>query len=257
MARLAAEVLHSVQSEANPKFKQSAFMDLMRQLRDGEVVVGETGVEAAAAAAATADVKGKGRALDPAPLAAPAAAPGMLRHGEAVPLMGQADESAAAVDPNDAYFAQENAEFQRYWAAQRQGGPRAEAQRTNAEAQGWSQLQESAATAAEAEASGRSADAAMLAKMRAEADRKVYYRFAEDNPYLARAGREGLGEMMRGRSMEGMSAAQRMHEVRGFSSRPVAIEHGADRRPRCRACSRSRRRCSTSRTTRARGTRSA
>lgn len=60
--------METLRHEENPKFKNSEFMGLMRQLRDGDVVVdGNTMVpkeEAAPRASEASDVKGKGRATD-------------------------------------------------------------------------------------------------------------------------------------------------------------------------------------------------
>ncbi|OSX66466.1 hypothetical protein POSPLADRAFT_1053107 [Postia placenta MAD-698-R-SB12] len=68
LARTAGRLMETLRHEENPKFKNSEFMGLMRQLRDGDVVVdGNTMVpkeEAAPRASEAPDVKGKGRATD-------------------------------------------------------------------------------------------------------------------------------------------------------------------------------------------------
>ncbi|KAH7929837.1 TPR-like protein [Leucogyrophana mollusca] len=120
MARLAAQVINSVKDEQNPKFAQSQFMGLMRQLRDGEVVAEENAFVAKDAALTTpqqVDVKGKGRAVDP-PIALSqqpvphVATPTQFTHE----AMAQNIESTPQhVDPNEAYFRQENADYARYW----------------------------------------------------------------------------------------------------------------------------------------------
>ncbi|OBZ68192.1 Peroxisomal targeting signal 1 receptor [Grifola frondosa] len=69
LARTAALLIDTVSNEENPKFKNSQFMGLMRQLRDREVVIeGNDMVQRDEASGsglqASADVKGKGRAVD-------------------------------------------------------------------------------------------------------------------------------------------------------------------------------------------------
>ncbi|KAH9935331.1 uncharacterized protein B0H18DRAFT_975387 [Fomitopsis serialis] len=84
LARIAGELVDTVRDAANPKFKNSEFLGLMRQLRDGEVVV-------------DGDKMGKGRAVDPTSFHS--MSPGMT------PL-GDFQES-----PIDAYLRQENEEY--------------------------------------------------------------------------------------------------------------------------------------------------
>ena len=88
LARAAGQVIDAVRHEQNPKFQNSQFLGLMKQLRDREVVVEGSKMvpkeEASGWAAdfqSTVDVKGKGKAVD-APLinaglrfAEPSAAP--------------------------------------------------------------------------------------------------------------------------------------------------------------------------------------
>ncbi|TBU33842.1 TPR-like protein [Dichomitus squalens] len=125
LARTAGLLLDTVQNETSAKFKNSAFMGLMRQLRDGEVIVeGNEMVERSESAAGdqlTTDVKGKGRAADilgpgingmqlPTPQRRVVGTPaeGMATTGE------QSSDEAGTLrteDPNDAYFRQENEEY--------------------------------------------------------------------------------------------------------------------------------------------------
>jgi peroxin-5 len=65
LAETARQLLNALQNETNAKFKNSQFMGLMRQLRDGEVVV-QDGEMIAASEARPAEVldKGKGKAAD-------------------------------------------------------------------------------------------------------------------------------------------------------------------------------------------------
>ncbi|KAI0374062.1 TPR-like protein [Pilatotrama ljubarskyi] len=134
LARTAGVLLDTVQGETNPKFKNSAFMGLMRQLRDREVILeGNDFVQrddAAPGAPLSADAKGKGRAVD-APtgvggfmqlptLQRPVA--GMSEQGMADSAQSTADASRAVEDPNDAYFRQENEDYIAMSAAAMQPG---------------------------------------------------------------------------------------------------------------------------------------
>ncbi len=68
LARTAALLVESVQFEQSPKFRNSTFLSLMRQLRDGEMVVdGNTIAQASgdlAHSQGLADAKGKGKAKE-------------------------------------------------------------------------------------------------------------------------------------------------------------------------------------------------
>ncbi|TBU47668.1 TPR-like protein [Dichomitus squalens] len=125
LARTAGLLLDTVQNETSAKFKNSAFMGLMRQLRDGEVIVeGNEMVQRSESAAGdqlTTDVKGKGRAVD---ILGPGIngmqLPTLQRRVVGTPAEGMAttgeqssDEAGTlrTEDPNDAYFRQENEEY--------------------------------------------------------------------------------------------------------------------------------------------------
>ncbi|KAH9831276.1 TPR-like protein [Rhodofomes roseus] len=126
LARIAGELVNTVGDAGNAKFKNSEFLGLMRQLRDGNVVVdGDKMVlreEASPnAALSSTDVKGKGRAIEPTIMHS---APGMGTLQDARPigheeglrpvyterpsdqLHGDYQES-----PIDAYLRQENEEY--------------------------------------------------------------------------------------------------------------------------------------------------
>ncbi|KAI0630331.1 hypothetical protein C8Q77DRAFT_1280414 [Trametes polyzona] len=117
LARTAGVLLDTVQGETNPKFKNSAFMGLMRQLRDGELVVqGNEFVQRdeAAGAHASADAKGKGRATDvPALTGNRMQLPTLQRPASEASEQNMAGAERIAVqeDPNDAYFRQENEDY--------------------------------------------------------------------------------------------------------------------------------------------------
>ncbi|KAI6110544.1 hypothetical protein EDD16DRAFT_1610426 [Pisolithus croceorrhizus] len=113
MARLAAQVIDSVKHEENPKFRKSAFMSLMRQLRDGEVVVDKEGfVSSESASTSTSEGatisssmkgKGKARAMDVSDIESTAETHSSI--------------SAHQGDAHEAYFQQENEDFRAWWEA--------------------------------------------------------------------------------------------------------------------------------------------
>ena len=128
LARIAGELVNTVGDAPNSKFQNSEFLGLMRQLRDGEVVVdGDKMVpreEASPdAALSSTNAKGKGRAIDPTPLHTMPSAisgqqnmhPGLLyeeasRQASAMPTSAEArgayEESAL-----DAYLRQDNEDY--------------------------------------------------------------------------------------------------------------------------------------------------
>ena len=125
LARTAGLLLDTVQNETSAKFKNSAFMGLMRQLRDGEVIVeGNEMVqrsESVGGGQSTIDVKGKGRAVDiPSSGTNGMQLPTFQRRTITTPAEGttitgdQSSDEAGGLhteDPNDAYFRQENEEY--------------------------------------------------------------------------------------------------------------------------------------------------
>lgn len=152
LARTAGVLLDTVQGEINPKFKNSAFMGLMRQLRDGEVVVdGNEFVQRdeAARAQVSTDAKGKGRAADaPVPTGNSMQLPTMQRPFVGVSNQGMAnsDQTGAesilvSEDPNDAYFREENEAYIAMAAAAMSNSQRAEV-KPNAQAAEWDNLQQ-------------------------------------------------------------------------------------------------------------------
>ncbi|OSD06848.1 TPR-like protein [Trametes coccinea BRFM310] len=155
LARTAGLLLDTVQGETNPKFKNSAFMGLMRQLRDGELIVeGNDFVERelASGAQTTGDAKGKGRAAD-APtmggglrmqlptLQRPVAGPSEAdtqHYAESSEDAVKADE-----DPNDAYFRQENEDYIAMQSAMQDSHQMLASPRWNPQTSEWDNLQDS------------------------------------------------------------------------------------------------------------------
>jgi peroxin-5 len=121
MARIAAQVIDSVKHEQNPKFQKSEFMNLMRQLRDGEVKVEDDKIVPKELSTGTADVKGKGRAVEMplVPMMQDAAGPSHMDQSMLHSYQGSQELNEAyfhpARDPHEAYFHQENADFTEYW----------------------------------------------------------------------------------------------------------------------------------------------
>ncbi|EIW63331.1 TPR-like protein, partial [Trametes versicolor FP-101664 SS1] len=152
LARTAGVLLDTVQGEINPKFKNSAFMGLMRQLRDGEVVVdGNEFVQRdeAARAQVSTDAKGKGRAADaPVPTGNSMQLPTMQRPfvGVSNQSMANSDQTGAestwvSEDPNDAYFREENEAYIAMQAEAMSNSQRAEV-KPNAQSAEWDKLQQ-------------------------------------------------------------------------------------------------------------------
>ena len=104
LARTAAVLLENVKDETNPKFQNSQFLGLMKQLRDGQMVVeGNQMVESDGRTSSKVDVKEKGRAIDH-----------VLHSALDTQDSGNGPQSSF-LDANDSYFQQENADYIRYW----------------------------------------------------------------------------------------------------------------------------------------------
>lgn len=151
LARTAGLLVESVRDSQNPKFQKSQFMNLMKQLRDREVVVdGDRMVENASGASSGSmewardfrtDVKGKGRSIDNIdssavrPTLVSADDLGSRRAFRSFTRgfsQSRVDERQLDVDeiteethlgqkddPNDAYFRQDNEEYIQYWNGHR------------------------------------------------------------------------------------------------------------------------------------------
>jgi peroxin-5 len=149
LARTAGLLVDSVQNEQNPKFQNSQFLGLMKQLRDRTVVVeGNQMVERPAATTSSwagdfqADVKGKGRAVEPLIAGSNQMSMSAPRGLASDPTQINRDQEDSAMqeDPNDAYFRQENEEYTRYWNEVRTKTPPPED--VFVEPSAWDQLQQ-------------------------------------------------------------------------------------------------------------------
>jgi peroxin-5 len=154
LARTAAVLLESVKDETNPKFQNSQFLGLMKQLRDGEMVVeGNQMVESDGRTSSKADVKGKGRAIDH-----------VLHHSTLDTQDSGHGPQSNVLDDNDSYFQQENADYIRYWDELQFQPPGPSAER-----QDWDRLQ--------ADWESFEATSTGIKAMQ-------HYQFQENNPYL-------------------------------------------------------------------------
>ncbi|TFK26528.1 TPR-like protein [Coprinopsis marcescibilis] len=172
LARTAGMLLSHVEHEQNPKFQKSLFLGLMKQLRDGEIIVeGNKMVESdgtRTSSSANIDVKGKGRAADPVftpnlPLQDVRMGP-IPQQARAGQIVSETDGVMEEEDPNDAYFRQENLDYANYWSREA-----AEKQGVTPDGQDWDRLQRDW-DQFEATATGIT-----------EVSR---YQFQENNPYL-------------------------------------------------------------------------
>jgi peroxin-5 len=219
LARTAGLLIESVRDEESPKFQNSQFMGLMKQLRDREVIVEgdkmvESGLGISGARWANdfqADIKGKGRAVDiptqemntnlsAEQLDTRRAFRSFTRsfsptRTEVRPLAANRRVEDTVVnqqeDPNDAYFRQENTEYAQYWNANH-AEPAEHATAAIREAADWDRMQQQWELF-EATATGiKPVD---------------NYQFQENNPYV-------LGDRSRTQQhMMHLSGSQSIYEV--------------------------------------------
>lgn len=149
LARTAGMLLENIKNEQNPKFQKSQFLGLMKQLRDGEVVVDGNQMVENNSQIPQVDLKGKGRATEPIVSNSGSAHAPILNFASSAvrdlavlaEAQSQADDKQDSVeDVNDAYFRQENAEFTRYWNTMHQPTTNADTAPT-AEMLAWDKLQ--------------------------------------------------------------------------------------------------------------------
>ena len=151
LARTAGMLIETVKNEQNPKFKNSAFMRLMHELRDGNAVVqGNEIVERGQAEVSGTDAKGKGKerenfsmfqhiltspsmlipfalkVVPPATSIATTVDPSTSLNAQRnvriedfslrTSTASTQESERTTEDPNDAYFRQENQEYIDYWS---------------------------------------------------------------------------------------------------------------------------------------------
>ncbi|THH08296.1 hypothetical protein EW145_g2790 [Phellinidium pouzarii] len=131
LARTAGRLIDAVQDEQNPKFKNSQFLQLMRGLRDGEIVVnGNDMVERTEmSSASSVDVKGKGKETFQNPTSNGSAFLEPMTHADRFRQeprydihqeasrnqQGEIENAVREEDPNEAYFRQDNEDYINYW----------------------------------------------------------------------------------------------------------------------------------------------
>ncbi|KAL4249997.1 peroxisomal targeting signal receptor family protein [Abortiporus biennis] len=150
LARTAGHLIETVRNETNPKFKNSQFLGLMKQIRDKEVVVHGNDMVASDWArdfdsTSSADIKGKGKARDLSAIPSSSMSMSSARtmHGlvSQVGVVNAQETTSQQEDANDAYFRQDNEEYARYWNEfQSDQAQSASAVRTD-ERQDWAKLQ--------------------------------------------------------------------------------------------------------------------
>ncbi|KAL9711601.1 hypothetical protein Ac2012v2_004672 [Leucoagaricus gongylophorus] len=129
LAKTAGVLIENLKHETNPKFQNSQFMSLMKQFRDGEVVVsGNQVVQNDSTTKNSSQLdKGKGRVpgnLSPAEGAnRPVMDLPMFRVQHQRDLSQMKEEDLEKEDANDAYFRQENAEYTNFWQEVEQLSP--------------------------------------------------------------------------------------------------------------------------------------
>lgn len=168
LARTAALLLENVKHEKNPKFQNSQFLGLMKQLRDGQVIVeGNQMVESDGRTSSKVDVKGKGKAIDPSTSDAFNFQDSghRLQSSFQVQEQQQGEPVNMEEDVNDSYFRQENADFIRYWNEIQVN----RAENSTVETLSWDKLQ--------ADWDNFEATATGIKAI-------THYQFQENNPYL-------------------------------------------------------------------------
>ena len=129
LSRTAGLLVDAVKEETNPKFQNSAFLGLMRQLRDKEMIVDGTNVVKARSSSTDVtssstwaqdfttlpDVKGKGKARAESgwPNTSQDTARKSVHFGRSEFLVGGLDLERTE-DADDRYWKQENEEYQEY-----------------------------------------------------------------------------------------------------------------------------------------------
>ncbi|TDL25903.1 TPR-like protein [Rickenella mellea] len=168
LARTAGLLVETVKDEQNPKFKNSKFLGLMRQIRDGVVVVeGNDMVERSADQTFSVDVKGKGKAetlsvrtMNQLPeqsmrisstgyetsmhYDASADISRLMKkvHFDQANVIDETKDIQDTEDPNEEYFRQDNEDYIQYWNASAEQQVHGTSS-VNEQAREWGSLQQS------------------------------------------------------------------------------------------------------------------
>ena len=186
LARTAGVLVDAMKEEANPKFKNSAFLSLMRQVRDKDVVVDGNDLVRASDATTTTSSEAQSRSIN-APMGIGLQQRSVMDTGQYTSTFGQrrksvhfesTQDSVVSIDEDeeDAYWARENREYAAYWGEAEASKGTSSArlitpplQEQGLQGKEWDTLQESW-DQWEATATGV---------------KRVYeYQFQENNPYL-------------------------------------------------------------------------
>jgi peroxin-5 len=192
LARTAGLLVESVEHERNPKFTNSQFLGLMKQLRDRKAIVEGNDIVVAPpqtgqANTVSVDLKGKGKAIPSISTAfQEPGGPQLQAISSLVPPAEQAVPIESEEDANDAYFRQDNEDYANYWKAHHAPVPP-----VTAPPQEWQQLQRDWERF-EATATG----------VRPLAE----YPFQPGNPYLL--GERSHTHAMHGRPTQGFSSTE-------------------------------------------------
>ena len=125
LARAAGMLVDAVKEETNPKFKNSAFLSFMRQVRDKEVVVDGNDMVHASEATTTTSSEAQSRPIN-APMGISLQQQSMVDTSQYISTFGQrrksvhfesTQDAVASIDGDeeDAYWERENREYAAYW----------------------------------------------------------------------------------------------------------------------------------------------
>jgi peroxin-5 len=121
LARTAGLLVQSVDHETNPKFANSQFLGLMKQLRDRKAIVEGNDIVAASPEVQMqqthTDFKGKGKAVPFSPTAAHDLGASQLHVPSSVLRPSEPATPMESEDANEAYFRQDNEDYIDYWKA--------------------------------------------------------------------------------------------------------------------------------------------
>ncbi|KAF8499718.1 hypothetical protein F5888DRAFT_1802201 [Russula emetica] len=124
LARTAGLLVQSVDHETNPKFANSQFLGLMKQLRDRQAIVEGNDIVAASPEGQMrethtifADLKGKGKAVPFSSTAIHDLGVSQSHIPSSVPRPSERATPIESEDANDAYFRQDNEDYINYWKA--------------------------------------------------------------------------------------------------------------------------------------------
>jgi peroxin-5 len=124
LARTAGLLVQSVDHETNPKFANSQFLGLMKQLRDRKVIVEGNDIVAASPEGQMlqthtifADHKGKGKVVPVSPTTIHESGVPQSHVPSSVLRPSEQATPIESEDANDAYFRQDNEDYMDYWKA--------------------------------------------------------------------------------------------------------------------------------------------